>query len=811
MIFLASVSAQAMLLAGRACAADYVIAAGQTADGDQYLSADGDTLTVEQGGRISSTYSYGIAATADGQTITVNGEITGPQVGIGLTGQDSRVSIGTTGSIVNTGYGIFVDDSANAVTNAGTIFGYVKGILINNGATATKLVNTGVVGSMLNGVAVYGSGNTLINSGTISDDGSFGDRGSGVLLIESNQVVNTGDIAGTGVGLIAFYGSVIDNSGMISSDGYAIQFGGSNPNLYHPSSSAGQRGHGNSLSNSGDVSGGIAGIAVYGEDNAITNTGDIAGGVSGITVDGDGNDVANTGRVTGGTGYGIVLGGGDNRLTNSGRIESGGIGVGGFEGIQSVVNSGSILGGTGGIALGNDSLLVNTGSIDSVAGPGLWLESDNSIANAGIIRSGDTGLEALDGNIIANAGMIAGGSVSGVNLRDGNTLTNSGWISGGQFAISVNGTGNTIDLRRGTRLVGLLSIDAGNELVIAKGMNTAFAYTGAPSVTAESGVVAVTGGLVAAVDPTAISAEDDTLDDLARVISDAADGRIRATRGDLRSAAPSVWTVALGAARQQTAHGVDMAFDTQLAGLILGREIRVLSDWRIGAFVGAAVSQLDSESQAIDAQAGFAGVYGETRMRGMFLDLSVTVGASRQSSDRTVLSNSSATGVEYAKADYDAGFLGTSATLGKAVAVPGGILTPSLQLRGAAVCIGGVDEDGSAADMTVEERLSGFGELRALLGYDLLPWDVAGGSLSLAMHGGAGLTSAGGPAVEAAIAGASLDITTGDDGLSWRGFAGFDLSWNVSGSLSLGLGAEAGYGPGAATDLAARATLDVAF
>ena len=119
--------------------------------------------------------------------------------------------------------------------------------------------------------------------------------------------------------------------------------------------------------------------------------------------------------------------------------------------------------------------------------------------------------------------------------------------------------------------------------------------------------MAVQGSLVAVVDPTGFSAQDEMLTDLTRVIAGAIDGRLAIARwGDLPASAPfgygpapaiegetaaghnaGFWAAGIGSYRNQDADGVDVGFDTTLGGLLIGYDAQVsagtgsAASWRV--------------------------------------------------------------------------------------------------------------------------------------------------------------------------------------------------------------------------------------
>jgi outer membrane autotransporter protein len=265
------------------------------------------------------------------------------------------------------------------------------------------------------------------------------------------------------------------------------------------------------------------------------------------------------------------------------------------------------------------------------------------------------------------------------------------------------------------------------------------------------------------------------------------------------------WAAGIGAYRNQDADGVDVGFDTTLGGLLVGYDAEVSAGTRVGGFLGASTSRFetDANSQEIDADSYFGGIYAGFTGDSYFLDLAVTGGMSEQSSDRTITNNLVIGGLEHATADYDGLFISPSATIGTAFAITGGSLIPSLRARYAGLFLDSYDESGSAADLSVEDRDVNVFDFRAQLAYALAAKPVNDGTLHTAFRFGADAAFADNDNVEAALLGTALNFdVSGDDTV--RGFGAVDLSYLTDSGSSFFLGAEAGYDSGDAFTLDVR-------
>ncbi len=488
-----------------------------------------------------------------------------------------------------------------------------------------------------------------------------------------------------------------------------------------------------------------------------------------------------------------------------------------------VTNDGTIL---GDVFILDDGTVTNTGTI---GGSVLILNGFPPLKSHTITNSGTIGGDVLiEGGTITNTGTIVGI----VQQTGFGTITNSGSLGGALLFVP-----GTLNLLAGSVVHGgIYFINPGSTLNIGHGQNTALILTGPVSAINSFGApMTVQGSVVAVVDPTGFSAQDEMLTDLTRAIANAVDGRINAGRfGYAPPATPLLsfaeagggadaqamafgypmgstgaassghgfWATGIGAWRDQDGDGANGAFDTGLGGLLVGLDGEMANGMRMGAFLGASASRFetDANSQEIDADSYFGGIYGSYSAQTYFLDMSLTGGVTSQSSDRSVANNLVIGGIEHAKADYDGVFVSPSATIGTTYSMGEAALIPTFRARYAGLFLDGYEEHGSAADMTVDDRDVNVFDFRAQLAYALAARPLNGGVLHTALRFGADATFADQDDVQAVLLGTGLNFSvSGDDTL--RGFAGLDLSWRAAGGADLFLGAEAGYDSGDAFTL----------
>ncbi|MBL8578759.1 MAG: autotransporter domain-containing protein [Mesorhizobium sp.] len=521
---------------------------------------------------------------------------------------------------------------------------------------------------------------------------------------------------------------------------------------------------------------------------------------------------------------------------------------------QTVINNGLVetMGpfSPGILARGVDALIINNGQINigATASPGILVDGHGArIENRGsIVNTGDMGdydpVPGIringDDAVITNTGYIYAEGITGwaiLSVGSNTLVINSGRIiSAESSAFLLNGSGATLKLLAGSVIQGAIRINNPDTatLDVGPGLNTALTFIGTPETINTYGPSVTQGSLVAVVDPTGFSAQDEMLTDLTRAVSGAVDGRLNAARfgyvpmagsvtayaeadtqptafgyatgaGAASSIEGGFWAAGIGSWRNQDADGADVGFDTSLGGLMVGYDTVVSGGTRVGGFLGASTSRFetDANSQEIDADSYFGGLYAGFTGQNYFLDVALTGGVSQQSSDRTVANNLVLGGIEHATADYDGVFISPSATIGTTLAMANGsTFIPTFRARYAGLFLDGYDESGSAANLSVDDRDVNIFDLRAQLAYALAALPSGNGAVHATFRIGADATFADNANVDAALLGTALNFdVSGDDTL--RGFAGVDLNYRTDGGSSFFLGAEAGYDTGDAFTL----------
>jgi len=867
-------------------------------DGAWGIASSGLNARIDNSGDIT-TSGYGINSGGANAWIGNSGAITtSGEHAYGVVSRNADAWIDNSGDITTLeadAWAIWSDGANARIDNSGDITtegDNARGIA-SQGPDA-RINNSGDIETMgmdADGIYSEGANARINNSGDIrtSWDRAYGisslgpdariDNGGGITTSARHaygiyseganaRINNSGDITTSGTDADGIYSfgpdAWINNSGDITASGSSargIFSNGPDARIHNSGDITTLEDGANGISSTGldaqiDNSGGIAtsgqfayGIGSNGTDARIDNSGTITTlgfHAHGIYSNSTGVDarISNSGNITtsGEGGWGILSQGANARIDNSGDIATSGLDA---YGIYS--NS-----------TGTDARIDNSGEIATSGNNAVGIiagGADTQINNNGGITTSGSGASSIASHgsnaRIDNSGYIKTSGVGAYGIRlfgSGTTVTNSGTIVSEQsLAIEFTQTDATLNLLAGSVIQGEIDFlqSATATLNIGPGLNTALTFTGLPGVIDSKGApMVVQGSLVAVVDPTGFSAQDEMLTDLTRAIAGSVDARLNAARfgyapatGPVMAYAeadgpdatqtggqfgfatgragsqggPGFWAAGIGAYRNQDADGVDVGFDTSLGGLLVGYDAEVSGGTRIGGFLGASISRFetDANSQEIDADSYFGGVYGSYTGERYFLDFAVTGGVSQQSSDRSVANNLVIGGIEHARADYDGVFVSPSATIGTTYAIAnGGTLIPSFRARYAGLFLDGYEERGSTANLSVDDRDVNVFDFRAQFAYALAARPAGDGSFHTAFRLGADAIFADNDDVATALLGQALNFSvSGDDTL--RGFAGFDALYRTEGGSSFFLGAEAGYDSGDAFTFDIRGGLQI--
>lgn len=385
------------------------------------------------------------------------------------------------GQIIGNRFGVLLSMGGD-VDNAGTISGNNGGVVIQNGTAAPgidgTLTNSGIIiGNAGNGVAFSGlTAATLGNSGTIvgnGGDGIFSSASGDALTSITNSA--EGSITGSQSGVHVERGGLeLDNAGTIRGNG-------SDPGTNAaPDAGVTISGAGNSITNSGTISGTRLGITTASVFNAAT------GQLEGLAVD---TSVVNSGTIIGENDDGVRLIGGGS-VENSGEIR--GLAGDFTDGISMfaytaqanedygalVTNAegGEISGTRFGIILSGGGDVDNAGEITGVVG-GVFIQGTAINTDPGEDRSGLTASVVNTGTITGTGPQQSlGQNGNGYGLGFGSdmssaTLDNSGTIASEQSVGVLHGSlaDLTITNREGGVITGATSGiygSAGGTLVV---------------------------------------------------------------------------------------------------------------------------------------------------------------------------------------------------------------------------------------------------------------------------------------------------------------------------------------------------------
>jgi Autotransporter beta-domain len=689
----------------------------------------------------------------------------------------NNVSVSCTGVTVDqngtNGYGTGAENNLNITVVAGaSVTGDTNGVALGSGNT---LNNSGTITGGAGGSGITGDVNVINNaSGTISGGQGVATGGNvinhGIILGTANGVVSTGIVTNYGLISGGDFGVIAPNVTVINS-GTIIGNGALGAAVFATSGNA-------TVSNSGTMSGNTFGVDANARNATVTNSGTITGGQIGIGA-ARLADVVNSGTISGATSEGITA-----LLVNLTNTASGTI-FGGFAGIRggslTINNSGAIVGGTGIIGQGSASTLVNSGKIIGTGGTAIDFSAS----------SFDT-LTFLPGTRVQGAILLGSGDT--VNVTAGRDIA---WLLSftptGPFSINPSGSapfvvnGNQVATLDPTAygmadrvlmdFSGAVSSMLGNRFddlawpaSLAPGGSNAFAAT--PS----DGIADQANAAFAGIPALAYAANKGP-------------GMLpNATAVDPASGV-AAWSQGFAGERQQQAEGAMLASTNSVYGGAIGVDRPFGSNLRLGAFVGAGYGRLgvDLNSQTIDTDYVFGGGYGRFDWSSHFLDFAISTGHTANASTRLVADNASPSGFDTATASYGGWYVSPELAYGVRLPLAANMmLIPIARVRYLGAALDGYTESGSAQDLSVAGRFVNDVEERFEL--DLARIDASNpvGVIKTTVKAGVlGLERLGDTTVNTVLIGQSLAFAAPGEKVTAGGFAGIDLDYRITTTVSL--------------------------
>lgn len=680
-------------------ATDITIPTGTTSNTGQTVTS-GDSLTVEPGATLATSGgTQAVTITGVSGFVTINNAGTISQTGTAravrnnTNGVTTNLNNATTGSITSVADDVFKIGQSNsgyAINNQGVIHQQGTGTASGQALDFRDVQNS--------------TGNTITNGSPTNSAARIRADGDDALRPGANTA-------------IVNYGTIITN-GIVNTKcpDYLGAACTGKPSAHDAIDIGGRTNV--SVDNFGTISGSRHGITADTSVEVINRADGLIVGRNGSGVGSDGSGtVINYGVIRGeyagaGNVYEHI---GSNGVTTANNGDGDGVDI---DGIATIQNYGSIIGaGAGGVDNGNNP----NGSDAIAAGGGVILNAASAIIRGqtnGVLIDDGSGGAGVAATSITNAGAIEGVTGYGIRIRGGfdNMIVNSGIISGAVGAVETGSGADTLDIRKGGRIVGITNLGGGADRLIIEGgsYTLAFAQTSGLNVSAP-GVVAIGSGRVVVVDRSALPQSSAFV-----MMSAALD--LTSRRADVRTGPASAatatpwqaWAQGFAYSYNGGSDGALPSWNGRMGGLAAGVDNRVDGALLVGVYIAAGRSDYESSPQDTNSTNVFGGVYGRWTPGPAFLDFGLSFGSTRDEGSRTVYDSMAPGGMESARAKRNGTFLSPYIGIGTHIESGGFLYTPALRLRYMAQFLDSYRE-AATNGMSVADNTLGLFEARAEL------------------------------------------------------------------------------------------------